>query len=57
MTIAGVLLNLLHELGLSAEKQLMIMQDNSELRTACRLSREHCTDSVDCAQRLHTPAL
>lgn len=44
VTTAVVLLNLLNEVGLSGEQQRTILSNNSELSTACRLSREYCSD-------------
>lgn len=47
VTTAVVLLNLLLEVGLSGERQRAILTGNSELSTACRLSREHCTSGSE----------
>lgn len=44
VTAAVVLLNLLHDMGLTSDRQRTILRDNSDLRLACRLSREHCSD-------------
>lgn len=43
VTTAVVLLNLLQEVGLSGDQQRTILQDNNDLRLACRLAREHCS--------------
>ena len=45
VTTSVVLLNLLHEVGLSGERQRSILTEMSDLSTAVRLSREHCSSS------------
>lgn len=39
-TTAVVILNILHELGLSAERQRQIVREHPQLRTVCRKSNE-----------------
>lgn len=49
MTTAVVILNVLHELGLPAERQREIVQEHPQLRTTSRTAREWLVPSMtDC---------